>query len=239
MLKKIFQNFSLKYIYLFLFVCFSFLLYQKFDISYIGRIFDNQKLSSVSLYSIILLFGLRSISIVVPILPGTYCSLISGYLYGVKNGLLLIFIADFLSCSLSFFISKRFGRNFVAKLLGQRQMKKVENISQKYLENNFFLMTGFLLTSWFDFVCYAVGLTKISWKKFMPALILSIIISDIPFVAAGHTLKALNNVTIQKILNREISIINGDYLILFIVSTLFIFGIGFLNIFLKKKKVKT
>ena len=238
MIRKSLNRNILKFIYVFLLALFLFLIYQTFDINFITKLFENHNLSSIGLYSIILIFILRSVSIVMPILPGTYCSILSGYLYGVKTGLGIIFMADFLSCSLSFFIARRYGRNFVSRLLGQRQMKRVENISQKYLENNFFLMTGFLLTSWFDFVCYAVGLTKISWKKFMPALILSIIISDIPFVAAGHTLKALDNVDLKMILSGEVSIISGDYFILLIISASLIFGLALVNMIFLKKRIK-
>ena len=237
MINKFFDRRKIKYVYVFIFIFVLYLINKSFDIDFISRFFyDNQEdLISISFYSIIILFLLRSISIVIPILPGTYCSVIAGYMYGFKFGLVLIFIADFLACSFSFCISRKFGREFIKKFLGQRQMKKVEIISQKYLENNFFLMTGLLLTSWFDFVCYAVGLTKISWKKFMPALIFSIIVSDAPFVAAGQTLSALKNVSLQKILSGEVNLISGNYLILLIGSSLLIFGLGLLNIFLKKK----
>ena len=237
MIKKLLNENVLRYLLLSLLALFFLFVYKFIDISFVGNLFDkNNEFAQISFFSIILLFALRSISILIPILPGTYCSVISGYIYGIKYGLVLIFLADFLACSLSFFISRKFGRKFVAKILGNRQMKTVENISEKYLENNFFLMTGFLMTSWFDFVCYAVGFTKISWKKFMPALIFSIIISDIPFVAAGYALRALNDISLQKILNREVSIISGNYLMIFIVSALLIFGLGFLNTFLRSQK---
>ncbi len=235
MINKSLNSKILKFLYLFVIAFFLFLIYQYFDIDFISKLLEKNNLTSVSIYSIILIFLLRSVSIIIPILPGTYCSVLAGYLYGVKNGLGIIFIADFLACSLSFFISRNYGRNFVAKILGQMQMKRVETISQKYLENNFFLMTGFLLTSWFDFVCYAVGLTKISWKKFMPALILSIVISDIPFVAAGHALKAFDNVDLKMILRGEVSIISGNYFILLIISASLIFCLALLNIFLNKR----
>jgi uncharacterized membrane protein YdjX (TVP38/TMEM64 family) len=114
-------------------------------------------------------------------------------------------------------------------------MHKIENISKRYLEDNFFLMTGLLMTSWFDFVCYAVGLTKISWKKFMPALIFSIIISDIPFVAAGYTLSGFNDVSLKKIFYGEVDIISGNYLFLLIGSAFLVFCLGLLNIFMKNK----
>ena len=234
---KSLNNNNLKYLYLGLIVFFLYISYENFDINYIGKLFEisQKNIGSISIYSILLLFLLRSFSIVIPIIPGTYCSVLAGYTYGIRYGLLLIGIADFLSCSVSFFISRRFGRDFVSRFLGQRQMKKIEIISQKYLENNFFLMTGFLLTSWFDFVCYAVGLTKISWKKFMPALVLSIIISDLPFVSAGYALRSLRNINLQMILAGEVSGISGNSLLLLITTALLIFGLGFLNIFMKNK----
>ena len=64
-------------------------------------------------------------------------------------------------------------------------MHRVENISQKHLENNLFLMTGFLMTGLFDFVSYGIGLSNTPWKKFAPALIISIMISNPPIVALG------------------------------------------------------
>ena len=230
------NNFS-KYFLLVFFVIILCLIYNIFDIDFISSLFENGQflIGSISLYPIILLFLLRSISIVIPILPGTYCAVIAGYLYGIKFGLGLIFFADLLACSSSFFISRNLGRDFVRKILGRKQMKRVEDLSEKYLENNFFLMTGFLLTSWFDFVCYAVGFTKLSWKKFMPALIFSIIVSDIPFVAAGYSLSAFKNVTIRKIFNGEVDIISGNYLILLVVSALLIFGLGLINIFIRNR----
>ena len=230
--RKLFKYALLTFLVSFLFTC-----YKTFDIELISQLFYNSQndINSIGILSITLLFILRSISIIIPILPGTYCSVIAGYLYGMKYGLALIFVADFLACSFSFLLSRSFGRDFVGRLLGGRQMQKVENISKRYLEDNFFLMTGLLMTSWFDFVCYAVGLTKISWKKFMPALIFSIVISDIPFLAAGYSLSGLNDVSLNQIFNGEVDFLYGKYLFLLIGSVLLVFGLGFLNIFMKKK----
>ena len=229
--RKIFKYAPLIFLVSFLFICYKIL-----DIELIIELFSNSQndLNSISIFSILLLFILRSFSIVIPILPGTYCAVIAGYLYGIKYGLMLVFIADFFACSFSFLLSRYLGRDFVRKLLGSRQMQKIENISKRYLEDNFFLMTGLLMTSWFDFVCYAVGLTKISWKKFMPALIFSIVISDIPFLAAGYTLSGLNDVSLKKIFNGEVDIIAGNYLFLLIGSPSLVFSLGFVNIFMKR-----
>lgn len=90
-----------------------------------------------------------------------------------------------ISCSLSFGLSRRYGRSFITRLVGDRFMIRIDRLSKKNLENNFFLMTAFLMTGLFDFVCYGVGLTKTPWQKFAPALLISIAISNPPIVALG------------------------------------------------------
>ncbi len=46
-------------------------------------------------------------------------------------------------------------------------------------------MTASLMTGFFDFVAYGVGLTKAPWKRFFPALVISIALSNPPIVALG------------------------------------------------------
>ncbi len=131
------------------------------------------------------LFILRFISVVFPILPGTAYSILAGGLFGFSTGLIIICLADLFSCSLSFYLSRKYGREMVEKLVGNRFMIRVNRLSQQHLENNFFLMSAFLMTGFFDFVCYGVGLTKTSLMCFFPALIISILISNPPIVALG------------------------------------------------------
>ena len=131
------------------------------------------------------LFSLRFLSVVIPALPGTAYSLLAGSLFGFSKGILIICLADLCSCVLSFYLSRRYGRGFIQRLVGQRFMLRVDRLSQQHLERNFFLMTAFLMTGFFDFVCYGVGLTKTSWARFMPALVISIVMSNPPIVALG------------------------------------------------------
>ena len=131
------------------------------------------------------IFLLRSTSIVIPALPSTVYSLLAGALFGFKKGLIIICFADLFSCSISYYLSRYYGRGIVKRLVGTSFINRVENISERHIENNFFLMTGFLMTGLFDFVCYAAGLAKAPWKKFGPALIISVLISNPPIVALG------------------------------------------------------
>ena len=191
-------------------------------------------------WGIFLIISLRLISIVIPILPGTYCLLISGYLFGLANGLLISFISDLLACSISFILAKKFGRKILKKIMPKKYLNKFESISKKYLERNFFLLTGFLMTGWFDFVSYGVGLTKLRWRKFLLALCISAFLSDLPFVATGNGLRQLQNknIDLKKILDGNVPSLQREYLLIFIVSVILIFSIGIFGAIINRKYVK-
>jgi uncharacterized membrane protein YdjX (TVP38/TMEM64 family) len=131
------------------------------------------------------LWLLRSVSIVIPAIPSTAYSVLAGTLFGFWEGIMVIAVADLMACSLSFYLAKRYGRGLVQRLVGQRFMGRVDSFSSNYLETNPFLVAGFLMTGLFDFVSYAVGLTKMQWRKFLPALLLGIAVSTPPIVALG------------------------------------------------------
>ncbi|MEM9087447.1 MAG: VTT domain-containing protein [Cyanobacteria bacterium P01_F01_bin.53] len=131
------------------------------------------------------LFSLRFISVVIPALPGTAYSVLAGGLLGFTQGLVVVCVADILSCLLSFFLARRYGRGLVQRLVGESFMGRIDTLSQRHLEHNFFLLTGCLMTGFFDFVCYGVGLTKAPLTRFAPALAVGIAISNPPIVALG------------------------------------------------------
>jgi uncharacterized membrane protein YdjX (TVP38/TMEM64 family) len=138
----------------------------------------------------LILLLLRLTSIIVPVLPGTAYALLAGALLGFGQGLAVVIIADFLACNTNFFIARRYGRRAVQRLVGKKYMRKLNRWSRKYLVDNFFLMTGALMTSFFDYICYALGLSRISWKRFVSALTVSLMIVKPPVVAAGAGLIA-------------------------------------------------
>jgi uncharacterized membrane protein YdjX (TVP38/TMEM64 family) len=133
----------------------------------------------------LILVLLRLTSIIVPVLPGTAYALLAGALLGFGQGLTVVWIADFLACNTNFFIARRYGRRAVQRIVGKRYMRKLNRWSRKYLVGNFFLMTGALMTSFFDYVCYALGLSRITWQRFISVLGVSLVIVKPPVVAAG------------------------------------------------------
>ena len=131
------------------------------------------------------LFALRFTSVVIPALPSEVYSVLTGGLLGFGQGIAVVCLSDLLSCTLSFWLASTYGRGGVRRLVGDRFMGRVDRFAQKHLERNFFLMTAFLMTGFFDFVAYGIGLARAPWRKFLPALALSIIISNPPVVALG------------------------------------------------------
>jgi uncharacterized membrane protein YdjX (TVP38/TMEM64 family) len=148
----------------------------------------RDRIKSLGIWAPLAIFALRFISIVIPIIPGTAFALAAGLSFGLGPGLAIIFLADFISCCVSFSLSRRYGRSWVERLIGTRFMNRVDRLSQQHLENNFPLLTAFLMTGFFDFVSYAVGLTKTSLLRFMGALCISIPIAHSPAVILGAKL---------------------------------------------------
>ncbi len=171
---------TLKIISLLAFIVISFLLINKYGIEVL-----REQVRLMGYFAPAGIFTLRFTSIIIPALPSTAYSILSGLLLGFPKGLLTICLADVCACSLAFFLSRYYGRNLIKKLIGNDFMSRVERISRNNLENNFFLMTGFLMTGLFDFVSYGIGLTKTPWRKFAPALLISILLSNPPIVALG------------------------------------------------------
>lgn len=145
----------------------------------------REQVDQFGIWAPLIVFGLRFTSIILPVLPGTAYAVLAGGLFGFAQGLLVIALADLASCSFNFYIARRYGRGWVERFVGQQFMEKVDRLCQQHLERNFFLMTGFLMTGLFDFVAYAVGLTKTRWQSYLIALVASIVVAKPLWVAAG------------------------------------------------------
>jgi uncharacterized membrane protein YdjX (TVP38/TMEM64 family) len=140
------------------------------------------------------IFGLRFISVVIPALPSAGWSLLAGSLFpNFWIALATVFLADLCACSLAFYLAKQFGRDLVKKLVSTQFMDKVDHLSQRHLESNFFLLMGFLMTGLFDFVSYGAGLTTTKWIQFFPALCIGVMISNLLIVAVGANMFAKGN----------------------------------------------
>jgi uncharacterized membrane protein YdjX (TVP38/TMEM64 family) len=100
--------------------------------------------------------------------------LIAGYyLFGV-NMILLTYPIALLGFSINFYISRRWGRPFLSKFLDKKSLDKIDELAKKHGVLTliaFRIFQGGLG----DYVSYAWGLTRISYKKYFLVSALAII----------------------------------------------------------------
>ena len=116
----------------------------------------RDKVESMGIWAPFGIFVLRGVSIILPALPSSAYSLLAGSLLGFQKGYITIVFSDIVFCQAAFFIARYFGRGPVRGLVGSKAMKRIESFNQNQLEENFFLMTGLLMTGLFDFLSYAI-----------------------------------------------------------------------------------
>ena len=98
-------------------------------------------------------------------LSGSPMILVSITLYGLEIGMILLHLSSSISASINFWISRRFGRKLVTKLVGEKPMKEVDEFAA--LEGKKVLWISRILGfSIFELISYAAGLTKISFKDY-------------------------------------------------------------------------
>lgn len=111
--------------------------------------------------------------------------LIAGYyLFGV-NMIFLMYPTAMLGFTINFYISRRWGKPFLAKFIDQKSLKKIDGLAQKHGALTliaFRVLQGGLG----DYVSYAYGLTKISFKKYFLISAVAIIPGQIVWYYFAH-----------------------------------------------------
>jgi uncharacterized membrane protein YdjX (TVP38/TMEM64 family) len=93
---------------------------------------------------------------------------VAGTLFGsVWLGVLYTLIGEVIGGSISFWLARRFGRPMVAKLVGRDGMAQVDDFVQNKLGGwQSLAIARVVLFSLWDFISYAVGLTKIKYVHY-------------------------------------------------------------------------
>ncbi len=155
------------------------------------KVLESKLENSQSIIEIII-FLLRFTSAIFPALPGSAYGILAGSLLGIKKGLIIIFFADLISCLTCFYVSKRFGRQIVKRIVGHKFLRKFESFNEKYIINNFKLTTLLLMTGFHDFFSYGMGLTSMKYKLYLPSLIMSTSVTTPILVLIGSGIIAGN-----------------------------------------------
>jgi len=94
--------------------------------------------------------------------PGVFVGI---KLYGYANTLILLYAVSLLSAVINFWIARVYGRGIVRRLVGDATLKDIDELSQ--INERILLITSRVFGYYFfDIISYAVGLTKIRFKKY-------------------------------------------------------------------------
>ena len=121
---------------------------------------------------LVFIFFLTAPSVIAP-LNGTPI-LIAGYLVFESKVQIYAYLAFLISSSINFYISRKWGRAWVTRLVGRDDMEKVDSFTKDYgILSLIFLR---LLTGPFsDYISYAYGFTNIKYSSYMVINILVLI----------------------------------------------------------------
>ncbi|GAA0709506.1 TVP38/TMEM64 family protein [Paraclostridium ghonii] len=115
--------------------------------------------------------------------PDSVLAIGGGLIFGLAKGYLYTLIGALLGASLSFYISRKLGRNFVKKITKE----KLDNIEEMINSKGFFVILLLRLIPLFpfDIISYGAGLTNIKYRDFLFATIVGTIPGILVFTNIG------------------------------------------------------
>lgn len=132
--------------------------------------------------------GLKAATYVVAPLSGTPVKLAGGALFGFWEGFILVLIGDMLGASLNFWIARLFRLKGITKLAGKKALKQIDETTRHVGGWRALLVARLLLSSLYDFISYAAGLSSIPFKQFFWISLLAGIPSTLLAAYVGNSL---------------------------------------------------
>ena len=137
-----------------------------YGIPFINSSKFKEFIESIGIFGpLVIIFYIVISHIFAPIIGGP--GVVVGYIiYGLIASSILNYIAGLLSAAINFYISRKYGRDLVRKLSGEKTLKKIDLFTQKSgtMALIFARAFGFPL---FEIISYAYGFTNMSFKKYI------------------------------------------------------------------------
>jgi uncharacterized membrane protein YdjX (TVP38/TMEM64 family) len=126
----------------------------------------RDSIMSYGKYSILAFIFLQMVQVVVFFIPGEIVQIAGGCIYGTASGSLISLIGITIGSMACFFISHKFGKAFVKKILTGKRLKKIEDILRykkiKYIVFILYLIPGIPK----DAASYICGISEIRFRDF-------------------------------------------------------------------------
>lgn len=128
-------------------------------------------INSFGIYSSIAFIILQILQVIFPVIPGGASCLVGVILFGPLEGFIYNYIGLCIGSVIAFYLSKRYGLNLIRKLFSEKLLNKYLGYLNHPNYYKIFFMGILLPGAPDDFLCYLSGLTDISYKKFMIAIV--------------------------------------------------------------------
>lgn len=110
--------------------------------------------------------GLKASTYVFAPLSGTPVKFAGGALFGFWDGALYALIGDMLGATLNFWIARLFRDRGIARFAGRNAIKQIDELTDRAGGWRALLAARLFLSSLYDFISYAAGLSKLPFRQF-------------------------------------------------------------------------
>jgi len=110
--------------------------------------------------------GLKAATYVVAPLSGTPVKLAGGALFGFWEGAALGLTGDLLGASMNFWIARLFRDKAISRLSGRKAIKQIDELTEHVGGWRALVAARIFLSSLYDFISYAAGLSTLPFKQF-------------------------------------------------------------------------
>ena len=112
----------------------------------------------------------------------------AGVLFGAWLGMIYFILGAFVGALVNFYLGRVFGVRLLKYILGADNLEKTRSLATKLTANSrVILLIALMSTSAFNVLCYACGLSKMKFRNFAIAVVISSLINTPIYVIVGQT----------------------------------------------------
>lgn len=160
----------------------------------IGGIFSSQEslqdfIKSFGAIGSIILILVISLEVIIAPVPGFIPALTAGFLFGPLLGAFYIYLGNIIGTTVLFLLVKKYGRLIAFKIFNKNKIERYEKLINR--NENWLLVFYFIPIFPVDITTAAFGLSAISPRKFITAIIFGYLIYALILAFFGDTLANL------------------------------------------------
>ncbi|MCY3646630.1 MAG: TVP38/TMEM64 family protein [Chloroflexi bacterium] len=134
----------------------------------------------------VILIAILATAMVFAPIPNPPFMIAAGLIWGMVLGVVYAVIGQLIGAAIIFWISRRFGRKFIPRLVGERGAERIDLLAREIGPQLVFWWRMMPIS--FDFAAYAAGLTPMSFRFFMALVLFGSIVPTTVVVGFGDSL---------------------------------------------------